>query len=94
VDVLVTDFSDDYKLLYRTMATPALLKRPDAGIAQIPCRLSVGSRLFDYDNDGWKDAMMVNGHVYPRLTIMIGHDIRQLLLFHNNHKGKFDYVPQ
>jgi hypothetical protein len=51
--------------------------------------------LIDYDNDGWKDAMMVNGHVYPQVD---DHDwgttyAQRPLLFHNNHKGKFDYVP-
>ena len=54
-----------------------------------------GDGLIDYDNDGWKDLMMINGHVYPQVD---EHDwgttyAERPLLFHNNHHGKFDYVP-
>jgi len=97
VDVLVTDFSDDYKALYRNDGDASFTEAArDAGIAQIAVPfVGWGAALFDYDNDGWKDAMMVNGHVYPQVD---DHDwgttyAQRPLLFHNNHKGKFDYIP-
>jgi enediyne biosynthesis protein E4 len=97
VDILVTDFSDDYKALYRNDGDASFTEAArDAGIAQIAVPfVGWGAGLIDYDNDGWKDAMMVNGHVYPQVD---EHDwgttyAQRPLLFHNNHKGKFDYVP-
>ena len=97
VDVLVTDFSDDYKALYRNDGDASFTEAArDAGIAQVAVPfVGWGDGLIDYDNDGWKDAMMVNGHVYPQVD---DHDwgttyAQRPLLFHNTHKGKFDYVP-
>ena len=50
-----------------------------------------GSSFFDYDNDGWKDLVFVNGQVYPEV------DARQLdetyaqraFLFRNARNGTF-----
>ena len=54
-----------------------------------------GDGLIDYDNDGWKDLMMINGHVYPQVDEHAWGTTyaERPLLFHNNHHGKFDYVP-
>ena len=54
-----------------------------------------GDGFIDYDNDGWKDIMMINGHVYPQVD---QHDwgttfAERALLFRNLHDGKFEYVP-
>jgi hypothetical protein len=57
-----------------------------------------GVGLIDYDNDGWLDLFMVNGHVYPQVD---QHDwgttyAERPLLFHNvkGEKGRrFEYVP-
>jgi hypothetical protein len=97
VDVLVTDFSDDYKALYRNDGDASFTEvARDAGIGQIPIPfVGWGDGLIDYDNDGWKDLMMINGHVYPQVD---EHDwgttyAERPLLFRNNHHGHFDYVP-
>jgi len=97
VDVLVTDFSDDYKALYRNDGNASFT---DVGREAGFVRTAVpfvgwGDGLIDYDNDGWKDMMMINGHVYPQVD---EHDwgttyAERPLLFHNNHHGKFEYVP-
>jgi hypothetical protein len=97
VDLLVTDFSDDYKALYRNDGDASFTELAgQAGITQMAVPfLGWGDGFLDYDNDGWKDLMMVNGHVYPQVD---EHDwgttfAQRVLLYHNNRNGKFDYVP-
>jgi hypothetical protein len=97
LDLLVTDFSDDYKVLYRNDGNGGFSDVSDqAGIAQIPVPfLGWGAGLIDYDNDGWKDIFMVNGHVYPEVD---QHDwgttyAQRPLLFRNRRDGKFEYIP-
>ena len=34
-----------------------------------------GCAFFDFDNDGWKDLLLVNGHVFPEID-RLGTDIR------------------
>jgi hypothetical protein len=101
VDFYVTDFGDDYKVLFHndgdTSFTDVSYR---AGIAQttIPF-VGWGDGFIDYDNDGWLDLFEVNGHVYPQVD---QHDwgttfAERPLLFHNVPGGpknrKFDYVP-
>jgi hypothetical protein len=97
VDVLDTDFSDDYKALYRNDGNGNFTDvGREAGFVQMAVPfVGWGDGLIDYDNDGWKDLMMINGHVYPQVD---EHNwgttyAERPLLFHNNHHGKFDYVP-
>ncbi|MFP5236183.1 MAG: CRTAC1 family protein [Acidobacteriota bacterium] len=97
LDLLVTDFSDDFKALYRNDGDASFTEVGDeAGIAKMAIPfLGWGVGFLDYDNDGWKDIMMVNGHVYPEVD---QHDWgttfkQRVLLYRNTHDGKFAYVP-
>ena len=97
LDLLVTDFSDDYKALYHNDGDASFTEiAQQVGMAQIPVPfVGWGDSFIDYDNDGWKDIMMINGHVYPQVD---EHDwgttfAERPLLFRNNGAGKFDYVP-
>ena len=97
IDMLVTDFSDDYKALYHNDGDASFTEIASvAGLAQIPVPfVGWGDGFVDYDNDGWKDVMMINGHVYPQVD---QHDwgttfAERPLLFHNERNGKFEYVP-
>jgi len=52
--------------------------------------LSFGGGFFDYDNDGWLDIFIANGHVYPEVETAGGAHYRQLnTVFHNLDNGKF-----
>jgi hypothetical protein len=97
LDLLVTDFSDDSKLLFRNDGDGSFTDvshRAGIGEMAIPF-LSWGTAFMDYDNDGWKDIFIVNGHVFP----VADHSdwgstyAQRPLLFRNTHDGKFEYVP-
>jgi hypothetical protein len=53
--------------------------------------LSFGGGFVDYDNDGWLDIFIANGHVYPEVEQATpGTHYKQLnSLFHNESNGKF-----
>jgi enediyne biosynthesis protein E4 len=97
LDIIDTDFSDDYKVLFHNDGEASFTDVSyRAGIAQmgIPF-LGWGTDFIDYDNDGWRDIFMVNGHVYPDAG---AHDwgtsyAERPLLFRNLANGKFDYIP-
>ncbi len=102
IDFFVTDFGDDYKVLYHNDGDASFSDLSyKAGIAQttIPF-VGWGDGFVDYDNDSWLDLFMVNGHVYPEVD---QHDwgttwSERPLLFHNvpetAGKGRrFDYIP-
>ena len=66
-----------------------------AGIT-IPTRnvLSFGGGFFDYDNDGWLDIFIANGHVYEEVE-SVSPEIKYKQinsLFHNLGNGKFAEV--
>lgn len=97
LDIADTDFSDDYDVLYRNDGP---LSYSDvsysSGIAAqtIPF-LGWGAGFIDFDNDGWKDLFIANGHVYPQVD---KHDwgtsfAQRLLLFRNMKDGKFSLMP-
>jgi enediyne biosynthesis protein E4 len=97
LDLLVTDFSDDFKALYRDDGDANFTDVADqAGISQMAVPfVGWGDGFLDFDNDGWLDIMMINGHVYPQVD---QHDwgttfAERPLLFHNEHNGRFAYVP-
>lgn len=102
IDFFVTDFGDDYKVLFHNDGDASFTDVSyKAGVAQptIPF-VGWGDGFFDFDNDGWLDLFMVNGHVYPQVD---QHPwgtsfAERPLYFHNvpdpSGKGrKFEYVP-
>jgi hypothetical protein len=96
--IVNTDFADDYNVLFQNDGTGSFTDVSyQAGIAQasIPF-VGFADGFLDYDNDGWKDLLIVNGHVYPEADQHpeLGSSYAQRpLLFHNLKNGKFDLVP-
>ena len=60
------------------------------------CYVGWGTGFFDFDNDGWKDLLLVNGHVFPeveKLHIDITYKDHAILL-HNLRDGRFADVSE
>jgi len=98
VDLYTGTFSDDYKPLFRNGGDQGFTEiSPEMGIAEVTYPfLTWATEFIDYDNDGWKDIFLVNGHVYPQVDKYDwGTSYAQRpLLFHNIDKGKkFEVMP-
>ena len=97
LDVFNTTFSDDYKPLYRNEGDANFTDvsyHIGLGEVTVPF-LSWGDAFFDYDNDGWKDLMMSDGHVYPQADkYNWGTSWKERpMLFHNLQGKSFENVP-
>ena len=67
VDFHITNFSDDSNVLYRNDGDgnfTDITFQTGLGETSIPF-LGWGTSFLDFDNDGWKDLIVANGHVYP-----------------------------
>jgi enediyne biosynthesis protein E4 len=96
VDFHITNFSDDSNTLYHNDGDGNFTDATySAGLGEITLPfLGWGTTFIDYDNDGWKDVMVANGHVYPTVD---AHQwgtsyAQQPLLFRNLRSGKFERV--
>ena len=98
LDLYTGTFSDDYKPLFINKGGATFVESSSRiGIAAPTYPfLTWATAFIDYDNDGWKDIFLVNGHVYPQVD---QHDwgtsyAQRPLLFHNIGNGKkFEEIP-
>jgi len=92
----ITHFNDEYTALFRNDGKMSFSDVSYAsGIAQatVPY-VGWGDAFFDFDNDGWPDLLLVNGHVYPQVDSldMTAKYREPGLLFLNQHDGTFKNV--
>ncbi len=98
LDLVSTDFSDDYDLVFHNDGTgnfADLSYKTGVAAPTIPF-VGFGDGFLDYDNDGWKDLLIVNGNVYPQSDQHPEWGMsyaQRPLLFHNEHNGTFALVP-
>lgn len=95
-DLYVTNFSDDYNTLYRNLGNGLFRDVTRGAALTLPSLVFLGwsANFFDYDNDGWEDLLVANGHIYPQVDsrpILIQFRQRKLL-FKNLGNGKFSEV--
>ncbi|MGA9997542.1 MAG: CRTAC1 family protein [Pyrinomonadaceae bacterium] len=96
VDFYITNFSDDSNTLYHNDGSGNFTDvtfQAGHGEITIPF-LGWGTSFLDFDNDGWKDLFVANGHVYPAVDKnQWGTSFaQQPLLFRNLSNGKFERV--
>ena len=90
IDIFITNFADEYNTLYHNDAPNSFTDVSyTAKLAAVSLPyVGWGTKFFDYDNDGWIDLLVANGHVYPQLP-----NYRQPRLFHrNNRDGTFTEI--
>ncbi|HMB28696.1 MAG TPA: CRTAC1 family protein, partial [Blastocatellia bacterium] len=101
LDIFKTNFSGDTSTLYRNLGVKSGLLNFDdvtftAGIGVNTRFLGWGCGFVDFDNDGWLDIFLVNGHVYPeveKLTTEAGYPQRKVL-YQNQRNGSFKDVAE
>ncbi len=101
LDIFKTNFSGDTSTLYRNLGVKSgLLSFDDvtftAGIGVNTRFLGWGCGFVDFDNDGWLDIFLVNGHVYPeveKLNNEAGYPQRKVL-YQNLRNGSFKDITE
>lgn len=96
VDFHITNFSDDSNVLYHNDGDANFTDVTfQAGLGELTIPfLGWGTSFLDFDNDGWLDLFVVNGHVYPVVdSNQWGTSYaQQALLFRSLKNGKFERV--
>jgi enediyne biosynthesis protein E4 len=92
LDIFKTNFADDTHTLYRNLGANNFDDATIAsGLAVNTKYLGWGTAFLDIDNDGWKDLVVANGHVYPEVDSgRTAEKFRQRrLLYWNRGDGQF-----
>jgi hypothetical protein len=92
LDLVKTNFAGDTPSLYHNLGGANFEDATfTAGLGAHTQYLGWGCGFFDFDNDGWADILICNGHVYPeveQLKTEAGYAQRKLL-YQNLHNGHF-----
>jgi hypothetical protein len=92
LDIFRSNFSDERETLYHNRGGGEFDDATvSAGISRNTRYVGWGCGFFDFDNDGFQDLLLVNGHVFPEVE-KLGIDIRykdRAILYRNLGAGKF-----
>jgi enediyne biosynthesis protein E4 len=92
LDLVKTNFAGDTPSLYHNLGGGTFEDATfTAGLGAHTQFLGWGCGFFDFDNDGWPDILICNGHVYPeveQLKTEAGYPQRKLL-YRNLRNGRF-----
>jgi hypothetical protein len=87
-----TNFAGDTSSLYRNLGKDSFEDMTfQAGLGTNTRFMGWGAVFLDYDNDGWSDILLCNGHVYPEVAdtaIEYGYKQRKVL-YRNLGNGRF-----
>lgn len=92
LDIFKTNFSSDTNTLYRNLGNNNFDDVTSAaGLAVHTQYVKWGTAFLDFDNDGWPDLFVAQGHVYPFIDkYNLGEEFKQPReLFWNRGDGQF-----
>jgi enediyne biosynthesis protein E4 len=95
LDIVRTNFSEQVTTLYRNFGNGAFEDASiRAGLGINRKYLGFGVGFLDFDNDGWKDIFLANGHVYAQIANRKLHlSYREpKVLYRNLANGRFEDV--
>jgi hypothetical protein len=97
LDIVKTNFAGDTPSLYHNIGAGNFEDTTfAAGLGAHTQYLGWGCGFFDFDNDGWADILICNGHVYPeveQLKTEAGY-AQHKLLYRNLRNGRFEEVTE
>ena len=100
IDLFVTNFDNEYNVLYRNMGDKGFLDialESKLGAPSIPY-VGWGTGLVDFDNDGMLDVFVSNGHVYPQIELVKNEKQmgfgQHFLLHRNLGNGTFEEISE
>lgn len=95
LDIVKTNFAGDTPSLYHNRGNWNFEDATfTAGLGSHTQYLGWGCGFFDFDNDGWPDILLCNGHVYPeveQLKTEAGYGQRKLM-YRNLRNGRFEDI--
>ncbi len=68
LDIVRTNFSDQVPTLYRNYGAGFEVTSTRAGLGVNRKHVGFGVNFLDFDNDGWADIFIANGHVYSQIA--------------------------
>ncbi|HZT31092.1 MAG TPA: CRTAC1 family protein [Bryobacteraceae bacterium] len=95
IDILTTTFSEDYFPLFR-QSQPGFYQDVSAraGLSSVTLPwVGWACGFTDFDNDGWRDLWLSNGHVYPQADLLPTSSYRQPFVVLRNVAGRFTLAP-
>jgi hypothetical protein len=95
LDIVKTNFAGDTPSLYRNLGGTNFEDMTfSAGLGAHTQYLGWGCGFIDFDNDGWPDILICNGHVYPEVEQLKTEAAyaQHKLLYRNMRNGRFEEV--
>jgi hypothetical protein len=92
IDIVKTNFMDETSTLYKNLGGWFFADATyEAGLGLHTKIVGWGVEFVDFDQDGWKDIFMANGHIYPELSSgRTGESYKQAkILYWNLRNGAF-----
>jgi enediyne biosynthesis protein E4 len=98
LSIFRSNFSDERETLYRNRGEGEFEDLTvSTGMGHNTRFVGWGCSFLDFDNDGWKDLILVNGHVFPEIERKKGTDIHfkdRRILYRNLRNGKFSDISE